>query len=304
MITYLPHHKIDKSKWDQCIRESVNTLVYGFSWYLDLVSPGWAALVEEDYASVFPLTQKRKAGISYLAQPFFTQQLGLFTTAHLTQELVTRFLDAIPTKYKLVEIHLNSFNKVDPSRFEWTTRKNHELELVYPYDDISRRYSQNTTRNIRKAAEAGVKIQRKVSADELISLFRNNFGKREGKLTYRNYRVIEEIIAHSVNHASGILMGAGNREVEMDAGAFFLKDRTRFILLLAATGFQSRNNGAMFLLLDTFIREHAGQPVLLDFEGGNDPNLGRFYKSFGSREMTYPFVRISRIPFYKQIRRI
>ncbi len=295
MIRYLPHNQIDKTQWDKCISESVNSLVYGFSWYLDLVSPGWDALIEDDYTTVFPLTHKRKVGIYYLAQPFFTQQLGVFTTELLTQDLVTRFLDAIPAKFKLVEIHLNGFNKVDPLRFDITLRKNHELELIYPYDEISHRYSQNAKRNIRKAHEKGVKILRKVSADELISLFKNNFGQQEGKLKYRNYLTIEKIIAYSVKHATGILMGAGNRDGEMDAGAFFLKDRTRFILLLGASSFLTRNNGAMFLLLDTFIREYAGQPALLDFEGGNDSKLARFYKSFGARETTYPFVRISRI---------
>lgn len=304
MIIPLQHSQIDREKWDHCVRESVNSLVYGFSWYLDLVSPGWGGLVEGDYKSVFPLTRKRKAGISYLAQPFFTQQLGLFTTAHLTPELVTRFLEAIPAKYRLVEIHLNSFNKVDSSRFDVTFRKNHELELVYPYEEIYHHYSQNTKRNIRKAREAGLTVKRKVSADELITLFRMNFGMKEGKLTYRNYLVMEQIIAHSVKQAAGVLMGAGSTEGELDACAFFLKDRNRFIMLLAASLFETRSNGAMFLLLDTFIREHAGQPLLLDFEGGNDPNLGRFYKSFGSRETNYPFIRMYRIPFYKQIRGI
>ncbi|NQV01374.1 MAG: hypothetical protein HQ542_01920 [Bacteroidia bacterium] len=304
MIHYLAHNQIDKTQWDRCVLQSVNSLVYGLSWYLDLVSPGWDALVENDYQSVFPLTHKRKLGIPYLAQPFFTQQLGLFSTGLLSQDLVSSFLDAIPKNFKLVEIHLNGMNKVDPALFDVTPRLNHELELVYPYDEIRKRYSQNTKRNIRKALDTKVVVKRKISADELISLFRNNFGKQEGKLGYRNYLTVERLIAQSVKQASGILMGAGNRDVELDAGAFFLKDRTRFILLLAASDFTTRSNGAMFPLLDTFIREHAGQPALLDFEGGNDPNLGRFYKSFGARETTYPFVRISRIPFYKQTRRI
>ncbi len=297
MINYLRHTQIDKARWDQCIRESVNSMVYGYSWYLDLVSPGWDALVEDDYTSVFPLTHKQKLGFRYLAQPFFTQQLGLFTTGHLTQELVTRFLDAIPAKFRLVEIHLNSMNKVDPEKFEVVTRINHELELMYPYEELNRNYSKNTRRNLRKALDAGVEICRRVTADELITLFQRNFGKKEGKLGYRDYLTIQKLIGYSQKQASGILMGAGGKGDQLDAGAFFLKDRNRFIMLFAASDYMTRENGSMFLLLDTFIREHANQPSLLDFEGGNDPNLGRFYKSFGARETIYPFIRISRTPF-------
>jgi len=302
MINYIKHTRIDKIRWDQCIRKSVNSMVYGYSWYLDRVSPGWDGLVEDDYRSVFPLTQRMKWGVRYIAQPFFTQQLGLFTTDHLTPELVSRFLKAIPSRFRLVEIHLNSMNKVDQDEFEVSLRINHELELLEPYGKLNRNYSQNTRRNLRKALDSGVEIRRKVSADDLVSLFRKNFGKREGKLGYREYLAIQDLITYCTEQASGMILGASAEKTHLDAGAFFLKDRNRYIMLFAASDYQTRDNGAMFMLLDTFIREHAGQPALLDFEGGNDPNLGRFYKSFGARETTYPFVRISRIPFYDVIR--
>ncbi|MBL6950299.1 MAG: hypothetical protein ISR57_06615 [Bacteroidales bacterium] len=297
MIHYLKHTQIDKFRWDQCIRKSVNSMVYGFSWYLDLVSPGWDALMEDDYTSVFPLTRKQKLGFRYLAQPFFTQQLGLFTTGHLTQDHVTRFLDSIPAKFKLIEIHLNSMNKVDPEKYEVVSRINHELELMYTYEELSRNYSKNTRRNLKKAMDVGIEICRKVSIDELVVLFQMNFGQKEGKLCNRDYLTIKKLIEYSQKRASGILLGAGSQEDQLNAGAFFLKDQNRFILLFAASDLNARQNGSMFLLLDAFIREHANQPLLLDFEGGNDPNLGRFYKSFGARETTYPFIRVSRIPF-------
>jgi len=296
MIIYIPHKEIDKVRWDRCIARSINAIVYADSWYLDLVSPEWDALVEDDYISVFPLTHKRKFGIRYLAQPFFTQQLGLFTSGILSQELVTRFLEAIPPKFKLAEISLNSFNKVDPGIFQVTPRINLELELIHSYEELNRNYSQNTRRNLRKALDAGVNIHKKIAADDLVALFRSNFGGKEGKLGYKDYMTILNVINRSMEKACGTLLGAGAMENRLDAAAFFLRDNRRFIMLMGATDFTTRGNGAMFLLLDTFIREHAGEPFLLDFEGGNDPNLGRFYRSFGSRETLYSFVRISRIP--------
>ena len=73
------HAQIDKTRWDDCLEASCNGLVYGHAWYLDVVCPGWKAWVWEEggeYQKVFPLTEGRKWGISYLYQPFFTQQLG------------------------------------------------------------------------------------------------------------------------------------------------------------------------------------------------------------------------------------
>ena len=48
MVSYLRHNEIDKGKWDACIRLSENSLVYAYSWYLDIIHPGWEAMVKDD----------------------------------------------------------------------------------------------------------------------------------------------------------------------------------------------------------------------------------------------------------------
>ena len=58
--SFLKHDKIDKVKWDNCISRSVNGHIYARSWYLNIVSPDWDALIEGDYEAVMPLTWKRK----------------------------------------------------------------------------------------------------------------------------------------------------------------------------------------------------------------------------------------------------
>ena len=296
MIRYLRHSEIDMVKWDACIAASVNGLIYARSWYLDVVSPGWEALVGDDYSMVFPLTGAVKFRIHYLRQPFFTQQLGLFSTGLLSEELVTQFLNAIPSKYRFAEIHLNAFNRVDTTLFVTEPHRNHELELVRPYKALSAGYSQNVRRNIRKAVESGVTVNRKIDPDDLIRLFRDNYGKKEGKLSYKDYITATRLITRSIRNSSGIIMGAGANG--LDAAAFFLQDKNRYIFLFSASDYATRDNGAMFMLIDTFIREHANRPVILDFEGGNDPGLGRFYKSFGAVETGYPLVRINRMPAF------
>ena len=64
MIQYFEHKKIDKRKWDATIAECGN--IYAYSWYLDIVHPGWDALVEDDYQVVMPLTGGKKFGVNYL----------------------------------------------------------------------------------------------------------------------------------------------------------------------------------------------------------------------------------------------
>ncbi|MEI7663241.1 MAG: GNAT family N-acetyltransferase [Bacteroidota bacterium] len=310
MIHYLEHNSIDKQRWDACISGSCNRRVYAFSWYLDIVSPGWDALAEEDYTSVFPLTHNRKWGVSYLYQPYFAQQLGLFSVKPVTAEYLGRFIAAVPRCYRFIEIQLNAMNEPGAETGSITQRVNHELDIAPGYGEISGRFAQNTRRNIRKSKELAVTAGRDAGVDELIGMFSENFGRKEGKLQEKHYQVLRELIVYCQSHNLGYILGARDSEGELGAAAFFLFDGPHVYFLFAASSLHARDNGAMFSLVDHFLSENGGKYKVLDFEGGNDPNLGRFYKSFGAEEVYYPALFINRLPaalnrllyFYRRLR--
>src|SRR5688572_1485429 len=130
MINHHRHHEIDRGRWDECIRKSYNGIIYGYSWYLDMVNPAWEALIEGEYETVMPLTPGKKMGISYLYPPFFTQQLGVFSVKKVTAETVMNFLRAVPAQYSYWEINLNTFNNVAGKEFEFRPNLTHELDLI------------------------------------------------------------------------------------------------------------------------------------------------------------------------------
>ena len=101
MIRYISHTEIDREKWDDCISHSVFETLYPYSWYLDVVSPGWYALVRNDYEMVMPLTWKRKYGIRMLMQPLLTQQLGVFARVIPDPGSILEFIRSISPKYLL-----------------------------------------------------------------------------------------------------------------------------------------------------------------------------------------------------------
>ena len=295
MIRYLKHDEIDRDRWDDCIERSVNGIIYASSWYLDVVSPGWEALAEEDYSVVFPLTHNRKFGIHYLYQPWFTQQLGVFTHGHLTPDRVREFLSSIPAKFRFAEINLNSLNKADPSIFEVKTRVNLELDLIDSYENLKKKYDQNARRNLKKAFEMSVTIRRKVEPDELITLFRDNYGKKEKNLKFMHYEMLRKLMIAGMKKRNAVITGAFLPDGRFCAGVFFLRDLSRIIFHFAASGQAARETGAMFMLVDSIVREFAGQNLVLDFEGSDDPNVARFYRSFGASECNYSQITINRL---------
>lgn len=298
MIKHLAHKNIDKMRWDECINLSPHGIINAQSWYLDIVSPGWEALVEEDYAFVFPLTARKKFGINYLFQPYFTQQLGLFGRESIPGESkLTEFLLHIPSKYKLIEIQLNTDNIVGiPVGFEITKKRTFHLNLSATEGTLLNNYSENIKRNISKAVKGSLLVTENVSCKEIIQLFRSNRGNTISKLKDKDYRVFEILCKQAKQNALLESYGIDNTHGKLIAGAIFLKSFHSYILIFSGAGEEARQVGAMSMLVDYFIRKHSGESKHLDFEGSMDENLARFYRSFGSSEVVYLQIRRNLLP--------
>ena len=175
---YIRHSEIEKDKWDECVTHSINHLPYCYSWYLDIVSPGWDALMLGNYDFIFPLTHRKKGGINYLYQPYFTQQLGLFAKMDFDEALLTIFLQSIPSKFKFIEINLNTNCLLNAKEKMITKRRTHHLNLFDSYENISRNFNENTRRNLKKAATEKFIVVQNGEPEKIIELFKNSTGAK------------------------------------------------------------------------------------------------------------------------------
>lgn len=301
MIRYLQNIDIDRYKWDSCNDEAVNGMVYSASWYLDIVCGNWEALVEDDYRSIFPLSPGKKFGINYLFQPVFTQQLGLISKNRLSEERVEDFLKCIPLKYRFVEMNLNTFNKVNSGQFKSESWHNFELDLIAGYPQISKNYSENLKRNLKKAEKAGLTIVKNIKPDDVITLFRNNRGREIKSLRDNEFAVLNRLSYEGIYKGKILTAGVYSGQNELIAGAIFLKSNGRIIFLFSGLSGHGRESAAMPMLIDSVIKENSHQQLTFDFEGSNDPNLARFYQSFGSKRCIYPHLTLNRLPFVTRV---
>jgi len=301
MIKYLKYEHIDKEKWDACIRQSFNGTIYAYSWYLDVVCEEWEALVEGDYERVFPINFRRKAGINIIFQPFFSQQLGLFSKTELSQDVIHSFLEAIPSKYKVIDLNLNTHNKVDHPGFEVSYQVNHELDLIGDYNDLRNKYSKNTKRNLVKAESEGLSIVKGIKPDLVIDLFRQNRGKDIKVLKEHNYQKLKRLIYTCIYKGIGQVYGVYTDANVLCAGAVFLQSKKKSIFIFSGLSAEGRDKRAMFFLIDYFIRENTNKHLTLDFDGSNDEALSRFYKGFGSTRIDFPRISRNILPVYLKI---
>jgi hypothetical protein len=295
MIQYLKHREIDFRKWDDCIGHSINTYVYACSWYLNIVAGEWDALVETkdgNYQRVFPLPYRKKAGIKYVYQPPFTQQLGLFTRLLQGNEKLNDFLNALPREFKLVELNLNKYHiPKNISGISISENRNLELELNRDYDRIYTNYSTNLKRNLKKAQKHNLQVLPTIKPEELIRLFRENKGNALHAYSAEDYQRLGRLMYAMIQMGKGRIYAVSSAENNLLAAAFFAEDKGRSIFLFSGLSAEGRDKAAMPFLVDAFIREHSGSDRILDFEGSNNDSLARFYGSFGASEFKYYSIR-------------
>ncbi|MEO8148440.1 MAG: hypothetical protein ABI723_12415 [Bacteroidia bacterium] len=295
MIKYLKHTEINKSKWDATIKQSHNGLIYAYSWYLDIASPGWEALINEDYKEVFPITGKKKYGIDYIYPPFFIQQLGLFSSKEINKQNLNDFLNAVPSKFKFIEYNLNWKNNFLINGFESKENLTHHLSLNNNYEKLYSAYSQNLKRNLKKAAASNLVIEKNIDASVLIKIFRAHRGADIAKLKTKNYETLIKLIDEAKRHKAVEIIGV-NHNNNICAGAVFLKSNNKFIFIFSAADETAKATGAMPFLIDYFIKENAATANVLDFEGSNNIDLARFYKGFGAEEKIYLSIKRNNLP--------
>ena len=295
-IRYLPHKQIDKAKWDKCIDEAGNGLIYAYSYYLDHMAKHWDALVLNDYECVMPLTWNIKYGIRYLYQPFLCAQLGLFGNK-LDAGLLSQFLQAIPRKFRYWNFLLNHGNVFSLTDFDLSLRSNYILDLNSPYDELYKKYRENIRRNINKARQSGCYEKNDFEAEKVIELAIQQM-KGFSNPRMNDFENFERLYRLLHNQSKAFTYGLFSPQNELQASCIFFFSHSRAYYILVGNHPDGKTIGASHALIDTFIKDHAGKSLKLDFEGSDIHNLAFFYSSFGAIEEKYSSIKLNKLPWW------
>lgn len=295
MISYLKNHEIDRVRWDGCLQEIPYVRPYAMSWYLDIMSPGWEALVDDDYHSVFPLPCRRKYGFSYIATPVFLQQLGLFSADGDRRQIAGEFISFMPEFFRLVDLCIGQ--EVNVPGFTLTPRYNYELVLREPYEKIWLKYMTDCRRNINIAHRYPQDIIGDVSPGELISLFRNYTAGRAGVIKETNYRRLKALMEYCTVSGTGRILGVRSPKGKLLWGMFVIEVSGRTTMLFTAGSRKSRELRTSYLVIDHLIKHNAGTGQIIDFAGSTVPSISIFMSSFGGEKITYWRLYRNRLPW-------
>jgi len=297
-IRYLERDEIDIFKWDNCIRNAPNGLIYARSFYLDAMSENWSALVAGDYQFVMPLTWNKKAGFKYLHQPYFTKSLGVFGNSRHSFE-ISSFLNAIPDMYRYWDIDLNENNFVssDIRNLRQRARRNYLLSLAKDYAHISQQYKRLANRMTKKAIEGQVQIVRSESPALIIQLYRRDYANRHRRIRGSIYEKLTVCSKNAFENNLAETYLAKSPSGETLAYYMILKDEHFIYSLLGGSTKEGKLRGAFYLLTDAIIRDHAGTNKIFRFEGSDIPGVSFFDNLFGPERISYQHLVMNRLPF-------
>jgi len=295
-IRYVKNPEIDREKWDSCITQSSNGLIYAYSFYLDTMSKHWDALVLDDYKWVMPLTWKSKYGIKYLYQPFLTAQLGVFGN-ELNAGLVESFLQAVPTSFRYWNINLNYGNIFNLEKLDLHQRVNFVLDLNESYEKLYSAYRENIQRNCKKCYQLGCAKKSGFDVQQVIDLAWEQM-RSHPRAARENLDLFRKLYRELHSRQQASTYGIFSAKNELLASAVFFFSHNRSYYILVGNHPDGRTLGASHALIDAFIQDHAGNNLLLDFEGSDIRNLAFFYSSFGGKQENYAAIRLNRLPFY------
>lgn len=294
-LQYLQRKHIDTQKWDRCIANAANGLLYAYSFYLDHMADNWDALVLGDYEAVMPLTWRRKFGIYYLYQPFVTSPLGVFSSAPIDEALMNTFISNIPRRFRLIEIDLNTANNCLNSLFTWQ-RRNYILPLTGSYETIQRNYNRHARRKLKKAEEAGLQIKEGIDI-ETIAALSYEFMHEKDRVPLADYKRFVQLFKNIQPYVEACnTIAAIDVDGTIISSDINIVHNKRVYSLLAGNLPKSNECGAFYFVLDRLINKHAGSGYLFDFEGSDIPGIAFLFECLGGQLTWYPHLTINRLP--------
>jgi hypothetical protein len=307
----LERHQIHDEIWNAFIASSPQAAPYGCTWYLDVVWPGWKAIVvteKDQILAALPFSISKKHRINYVFNPKFSQYVGLFfgaiekknatLTFSLKKRLVKAIVEALPSEIKVFNIKFApEFDY--PLPFHWAgyelhTRLSYWLDNQTDKLSLLKNFEERTRTYINKAVKSGLVVSSIPDIDAIVALAneRNSYPLEEAllKKLWTALRQQKKGIALEVRDATG----------RLHAGLIYQQFQHKIIHLFSAFDAELGNQGGMSLAIWKSIETAGPEVKIIDFEGSMLEPVENFFRGFGTRPV--PYLQIKKNAFPKPIR--
>jgi len=295
MIVYHNNNEIDREQWDNCIRNTPGAKPYAYSWYLDIMAPGWQALVDDDYDSVFPVPGLSRYGFRYISTPRYLQQLGAFSPDKPVSSAIAEFLEYMPDFYRYIDLCVGQ--KIENNGFNVFEKVNLELDLSDTYEIMFNNFSDICKKNIHSSSKHKYELVTDIKPDEIISLLSENNNKENDRIKGGDYQRLKSLINFCTINRKGKIIGVRGSRKKLLTGLFILEIQGRKTILFLAGTPQGSEKAIDYFIVNEIIKSSAGTKTILDFSDSANPQGPLFFHSFGCKILPYYRIFRNRLPW-------
>lgn len=293
MISFVNRTNLQVSKYDECVENALQSRIYGFSWYLDTVCEYWGVMVLDDYEAVMPVAWNKKYGIKYVYPPLWVLELGVFSNK-LTE--IEPFVHALMEEFRFAELRLNTNNMLPNPMKETLIKRMQWISLEKTYNDIFSNYRKDRKKDLKKANTFELKEVWNDDPEKVITLFKNNIGKRDASIKEQDYANLGSLIEVCLKKRVGEVLSIYDADNSLVATAFFLIYKEVVTILISSTDLKNRKNGANTFLIDSAIKRYQGKYTVFNFGGSSIETIAGYFKSFGASDAEYHFIKYNKLP--------
>ena len=296
MISHLTRDYVNIEKYDNCISKAMNSEIYAYSWYLDIVTDKqWDVLVLGDYEVVMPLPWRKKYSIKYIYPPFWILQLGIFYQINEFSE--SEFIATLKRKFRFIELKMNTKNFLEFELEDFESKEYHLLDLNTDYNSLKTSFRSDRLKDLKKAVKNSLKEVWNDKPQKLVDLFKENVGTRIPNLVAKDYQRLERLMNHCIDANMGEVVSVYDENGTLSGSAFILKHQKSITILCSSTDFQNRDNGANTFLIDRIIHKYYKAYESFYFGGSSIKSIARYFNSFGALPEKYYLFKYNNLPW-------
>lgn len=299
-IRLVLHKDIDPSRWDDCISRFFNGCVYAYSWYLDRVCDNWIALIDGDYEALMPLPVFNWKGNNIIDMPVLSKYLGVFSNKLMTNQLISSFINAIPSEYCYVFQILNKFNPLtEPvEHFHKQLLPIFTMDLMSNYTKISSQYNRQALESIQSALKHKMIVLSGLQTREYMSFYIKNKSKSSKKLDEKDIRKMRALISHSLFHNFGEILGAYDVNNNLCATAIFIGTHQKVYVPFHIVNNEPIALKALYLIFDNFIKKHSEKNILMSFEMNINHEKNTIFSDLGAIPSHCVIIEKNKLPIW------
>ena len=297
VVDYIKHKNIDKQKWDICVDNAVNGLIYGKSFYLDNMASNCDGIVLGDYKAVMPIIWRSKWGIRYLYQPAFLQQGGIFFATELSEFIIKSFFNILIAHFKFAEITGNflSFPPENISGINTSSCNNFCINFKDDYSAILKNYTFSCKKSLTRIKKFQLTYQKSTDSSFIIELYKNLYKRKLSNISDKDYVNFKNICKNLMVQEQVIIRHVYDTNNQLLCAALLIKDRNRIYNIINCVTVAGKKLEANYFLYDNLLREFSLQKLLFDFEGSDVAGIKNFYLKFNPDNQPYPFIKFNNL---------